>query len=756
MNENNNATPLDILSSTWGYESFIGRQEEVIEHVLAGGDGLVLMPTGGGKSVCYQIPAMLRPGTGVVVSPLIALMRDQVQGLRQMNVAAACLNSSLPPQEASEVTSQLLAGHLDLLYVAPERLCSPGFLDMLSRIPLSLFAIDEAHCVSQWGHDFRPEYTQLNILAQRFPGVPRMALTATADGPTRTDILETLDLKQAAIFATGFDRPNIRYHVRVKDNPHKQLLAFIKEHHQGEAGIVYRMSRKKVEQTAARLKKEGLEAFPYHAGLDAAVRTQNQERFMRAEGVVMVATVAFGMGVDKPNVRFVAHLDPPKSLEAYHQETGRAGRDGLPANAFMTYGLQDIGMLRMLMGMDGSNKGGAVKNRVDQHKLNAMLAYCETPRCRRQVLLEYFGEPLPQPCGNCDTCLNPPETFDATVVAQKGLSNMFRTGQMFGAGHLADVLTGKMTDKVIKFGHDSLSTFGIGDEVDRKGWLSVYRQLAAAALVHVDVEGHGALKLNEASWEVLKNGREVELRRDPLLKKSKKSKKKTPKTPKDMAPLEGEALELFEALRERRLALSKKASIPPYAVFPDRTLLEMVRYRPSDAGGFALLSGVGEAKLARWATPFLEVLAEHEHTHGRPQGLEEPPEERREAKRKRAEREREKELSESEAESVRLVRELGSVEAVAAERGFKPPTVVKHLAQAVERGKLKLEEVVNVPPELLKRARTLAREHAQQGILQVTPLHQSMEGEVDYATLQLVMAEAKAVWLANVGRTESE
>ncbi|MGE4551893.1 MAG: DNA helicase RecQ, partial [Desulfovibrionaceae bacterium] len=618
-----------ILKDIFGYDRFLGRQAEVIAHVLGGGDALVLMPTGGGKSLCYQIPAMIRPGVGVVVSPLIALMQDQVQGLAQMGARAACLNSGVTGSEAFAARRRAEAGELDLLYVAPERLLAPGFLDWLERMPIALFAIDEAHCVSQWGHDFRPEYLGLSVLAERFPGVPRLALTATADGPTRDDILRNLRLDHAEVFATGFDRPNIRYTVRPKDNAVRQLLAFIRDGFGGAAGIVYRTTRKEVERTAEALAAAGIPALPYHAGLGPAERARNQERFMREEGVVMVATVAFGMGVDKPNVRFVAHLDPPKSLEAFHQETGRAGRDGLPAESLLLWSLGDIVRLRGLI--DGSEADEEHK-RLEQRKLSGMLGFCEAAGCRRQVLLAHFGESI-APCGNCDNCLNPPETIDGLEAAQKALSCVFRTGQCFGPAHLADVLTGHETPKVQERGHHRVSTWNIGGEYDARQWMSFYRQLVAAGLVDLDLQGFGGLSLNAASWEILKGRREVRLRLEPPRERTRGRKRAADRTlARALKRADGdfelhgaEAETLWEALRAKRLGLAQHLNVPPYAVFSDKTLLEMVRLRPRNEAELSRCSGVGRIKLERFGAAFLEVLAAHEAEHGRPAGLEEVP-----------------------------------------------------------------------------------------------------------------------------------
>ncbi|MEY6433917.1 DNA helicase RecQ, partial [Thioalkalicoccus limnaeus] len=491
--------PIEVLRRVFGYPSFRGAQQEIVEHVTAGGDALVLMPTGGGKSLCYQIPALLRPGTAIVVSPLIALMQDQVDALRQLGVRASFLNSSLPPDEQGRVERALLAGELDLLYVAPERLLTERFLGLIERLRIALFAIDEAHCVSQWGHDFRPEYIQLNRLHERWPAVPRIALTATADAPTRREIVARLGLAGAAQFVSSFDRPNIRYRILEKREPRRQLLDFLRREHPSDAGIIYCLSRRKVEETAAFLKDQGFAVRPYHAGLSGEQRRAHQAEFLRGEGLIICATIAFGMGIDKPDVRFVAHMDLPKSIEAYYQETGRAGRDGLPADAWLAYGLSDVVALRRFI--EGSAAEERFK-RVELHKLNALIGLCEATECRRQVLLRYFGETLEQPCGNCDTCLSPVATWDGTTAAQKAMSCIYRTGQRFGAGYLTDVLLGKDSERVRRFGHDRISTFGIGKDLSADQWRSVYRQLVALGLIEVEIDGHGGLRLTPASRPV--------------------------------------------------------------------------------------------------------------------------------------------------------------------------------------------------------------------------------------------------------------
>ncbi len=599
------ATPEDVLRQIFGYQTFRGQQRRIIQHVLEGRDALVLMPTGGGKSLCYQIPAILRPGVAVVVSPLISLMRDQVGALREAGVRAAFLNSALTRDQAWSVERDLAAGALDLVYVAPERLATESFLELLERSRLGLFAIDEAHCVSQWGHDFRPEYRQLDLLHRRFPRVPRIALTATADEPTRREILDHLDLPDAGVFVSGFDRPNIRYEVVAKSNARRQLLRFVRSRHHGDSGIVYCMSRKKVEATADFLAGEGVAALPYHAGLDQSVRTANQERFINDDGRVMVATIAFGMGIDKPDVRFVAHLDLPKSVEAYYQETGRAGRDGLPADAWMTYGYGDAVFIRQMV---ERSDAPAERKRIEQLKLNALLGFCETAECRRAVLLRSLGEEHAGGCGNCDTCETPVETWDGTTTAQKALSNVYRTGERFGAAYLADVLIGSDDGRIARNGHASVSTFGIGDELDRNGWMSVYRQLVAAGMLRVD-PAHGGLSLTPSARPALRGERPIRLRRDPV-----------PVRPKSRGS-RGRALDgilessldrdLFEALRRQRLETARERGVPPYVIFHDRTLIEMARERPGSLEALSTLPGVGRTKLERFGDIFLRVIQEH-------------------------------------------------------------------------------------------------------------------------------------------------
>jgi ATP-dependent DNA helicase RecQ len=598
-------TPLAVLREVFGFESFRGQQLAIIEHVTAGGNAVVLMPTGGGKSLCYQVSALLRPGLGVVVSPLIALMKDQVDALRQTGVRAAALNSRLSPGETAEIERAVHDGALDLVYVSPERLVTPRCLELLSRCRLGLFAIDEAHCISQWGHDFRPEYQQLSILTERFPEVPILALTATADGPTRRDIVAQLQLTEARVFAAGYDRPNLFYRVVPKLNPLEQLWRFLTEEHPADAGIVYCFTRRAVGETAAWLRARGRDALPYHAGLDGAVRERNQERFLKEEGVVVVATIAFGMGIDKPNVRFVAHLDAPKNLEAYYQETGRAGRDGLAADAWMTYGIADvISLIRLLDASEATER----QRRIERQKMEALIGYCEAVSCRRQVLLGYFGEADHPPCGNCDNCRTPVPSWDGTVAAQKALSAVYRTGQRFGAHHLVDILVGNATERVVRLKHDRLKTFGVGTELDRRGWLSVFRQLVAQGFVLPDLAGHGGLALAPASAEILRGTRTVRFRLDP-----RSPTRQSPKPDRKIAEateLDPEARALWEALRSWRLEEARRQELPPYVIFHDSTLLEVVRRRPISLTSLAIIPGVGASKLERYGSAIIGMVAQ--------------------------------------------------------------------------------------------------------------------------------------------------
>ena len=602
---------LEILNSLYGYDSFRGHQADIIEHVAEGNNALVLMPTGGGKSLCYQIPSLLRDGVGVIISPLIALMQDQVGAMQQLGVKAAFLNSSLSRSEQNDIEQQLMAGQLDLLYIAPERLIQPYVLDMLGRCRLALFAIDEAHCVSQWGHDFRSDYLALSLLAERFSAIPRIALTATADIRTRKEIIERLSLDGAKAYISGFDRPNIRYAIANKTTPKKQLLAFLQQR-KSEAGIVYCLSRKKVEDTAAWLSQQGYKALPYHAGLPSQLRQTHQNRFLREDGVIIVATIAFGMGIDKPDVRFVAHLDLPKSIEAYYQETGRAGRDGQPADAWMVYGLQDVVRLQqMAQGSDGSEQF----KRAERHKLDAMLGLCEVTSCRRKVLLSYFADEAPNQCGNCDNCQMPPETWDGTEAAQKVLSCVYRTGQRFGLVHVMDVLQGKENEKVLQHGHQKLSTFGIGSDTHEAQWRSVIRQLVVRGFLRVDLEGYSALQLTDLCRPVLKGEQELHLRKEevkaPSLKGGSKGGGKKSAGKVQIAP---EDQELWEELRECRKYLAEEHNVPPYVIFHDATLKEMLDVMPMSGSELLTLTGVGDSKLEKYGADFIEIICRYAKT----------------------------------------------------------------------------------------------------------------------------------------------
>jgi ATP-dependent DNA helicase RecQ len=598
---------LALLQSVFGYPAFRGSQAEIIDHVVQGGDALVLMPTGGGKSLCYQLPAMLRNGVGVVVSPLIALMQDQVDALAEVGVRAAFLNSSQTFQQALEIEKKMRQGELDLVYVAPERLLTQRCLELLEICPISLFAIDEAHCVSQWGHDFRPEYIKLSVLHERFPEIPRIALTATADHATRAEIIKRLQLENALQFVSSFDRPNIRYRIVEKASGRHQLLDFLRAEHTADAGIVYCLSRKKVEETAEFLIQHGVCALPYHAGLDTKVRTQNQARFLREDGIVMVATIAFGMGIDKPDVRFVAHLDLPKSIEGYYQETGRAGRDGAAANAWMSYGLQDVVQQRRMI--DESDADENYK-RLQSGKLDAMLALCETVHCRRCHLLSYFGqsEGAEKACGNCDICLNPPHAFDATIVTQQLLSAIYRVDQRFAAGHVIDVLRGMDTERIQQWRHNKLSTYGIGSERSEAEWRAILRQTIAQGYVRVDYDSYNALKLTETARAVLKGEKSVQMRRYEKPQKATKQKRSVSKGYTE-ANLSIETQQLFEKLRHWRMETARLHNIPAYVIFHDSTLRDIAKARPHSLADLRGVSGVGEKKLETYGAQIVDLVA---------------------------------------------------------------------------------------------------------------------------------------------------
>jgi len=588
--------PSHILQTVFGYPEFRGQQAAIIDHILAKRDALVLMPTGGGKSLCYQVPALCLDGITVVISPLIALMQNQVEALKELGVEAAALNSTCSPELQSEIFSKLKNGTLKLLYIAPERLFAEGFLNFLAQFNIELFAIDEAHCVSQWGHDFRPEYLRLSILHETFPNVPRIALTATADAPTQKDIIGRLNLGYGEVFKASFDRPNIQYQIAAKQNGLSQLVNFIKDSHPTDSGIVYCLSRKRVESTAEKLVEKGFKALPYHAGLPAEMRARHLERFIKEEGVIVVGTIAFGMGIDKPDVRFVAHLDLPKNMEAYYQETGRAGRDGLPATAWLAFGQQDIAKIRQLL----SNNLSEDQTRIERQKFNALLAYCETLGCRRQVLLKYFGETF-EPCGNCDNCVTPPIVQDGTEAAQLALSCIYRTGQRFGSGHIIDILMGADTDKIRSTSHDTLPLYGKGNDYNRPEWQALIRQLLSLDYITQDIEGFGGLSLNEKCRPLLRAEETFSTRQYISPKKQKnKGRASTPIPPEDAS--------LFDSLKALRLEIAKAGNIPPYVVFHDKTLLEMANLRPTSLDAMAEVQGVGESKLKRYGEQFLEII----------------------------------------------------------------------------------------------------------------------------------------------------
>ena len=703
-----------MLQRVFGYDSFRPPQEDIIQTLIGGGDALVLMPTGGGKSLCYQIPSLVCHGCGVVISPLIALMQDQVSALEQLGVRAAYLNSTLAFEQVQQVEQALLRGELDMLYIAPERLNQERTLQLLSRAPIALFAIDEAHCVSQWGHDFRSDYLSLSLLHERFPAIPRIALTATADERTREEIVQRLALTEAQVYICGFDRPNIDYRIHQKQNARQQLLRFIQNEYPDDTGIVYCLSRKKVEATAEWLCDQGFNALPYHAGLSAELRKHHQERFLREDGIIIVATIAFGMGIDKPDVRFVAHLDLPKSLEAYYQETGRAGRDGNPSTAWMVYGVQDVIKLRQML--EASN-GDDQHKRVERHKLDAMLGLCEITSCRRHALLHYFGEDSPTHCGNCDACISPAETWDGSLAAQKALSCAYRTGQRFGVNHLVDVLLGKDTDKVRQFNHQQVSTFGVGNELDATQWRSVYRQLVARGYMTVDLSGFGSLLLTEKCRPVLRGDEKLSLRRDPV-----QSKQAGRKRQGAGANLKGGDVVLWDALRQSRKQLADEQGIPPYMIFHDATLMEFVSRQPVTLEQMSRISGVGRSKLDHYGETFVELIAEHlENQRAGENGYDA--------------------MSATQQETLALFKAGMTIDAIGQQRSLSQDTVYSHLAGLIETGALPLREVVELGDDEIGRIQdAIFAQPDTQEVFRFKPVFDELGGEYSYGVLRCVRA----------------
>jgi ATP-dependent DNA helicase RecQ len=696
-----------ILRSTFGYEQFREPQDEIIAELEKGGDAFVLMPTGGGKSLCYQIPALLRDGVAVVVSPLIALMQDQVDALQQLGIKAAYLNSSLTAAKARAVEQQVLNNQLDLLYIAPERLLNETMLSLLERCKLALFAIDEAHCVSQWGHDFRPEYQKLKILHERFPQIPRIALTATADQRTRDEIISQLQLENARVFINSFDRPNIHYAISEGNNPKLRMWRFLQENHANDAGIVYCLSRKKVEATAEWLSEQGRLALPYHAGLPQEVRQTNQQRFLREEGVIIVATIAFGMGIDKPDVRFVAHLSLPKSIEAYYQETGRAGRDGELANAWMAYGLQDVLTLRQFLQNSSADE---LHKRAEHNKLESMLGLCELIACRRQALLAYFDEASNEACGTCDNCVNPPEKWDGSEAAQKVLSTIYRTEQRFGVNYIIDVLMGKSDERIQQNGHDKVSTFGIGTELSVAEWRTVFRQLVALGYINVEAESHGALKLTEKCRPLLRGEQTLLLR-----KQSKEEKLSTEKKKKSAVRPQDEPL--WEALRAMRTQLADEAGVPPYVIFHDATLQEMVAKRPNTTADMRYISGVGDQKIKRYGKAFLAEIAKY------------PLEELLNNK-----------LSTTVNETLLRYRDGLSVDQIASERDIKVNTIYGHLADAIEVGLLDVREVLELEDSEYQEIMMMIESLEDESKGRIKPIYEALDEEYDYGVIKCVQA----------------
>lgn len=697
-----------ILKEVFGYDAFRGQQAAIIERVAGGNDALVLMPTGGGKSLCYQIPGLLRQGVALVVSPLIALMEDQVATLNELGVAAVALNSTQTAQQQRQIADDLREGRIRFLYLAPERLLQPRMLAFLSRIPLAVVAIDEAHCVSQWGHDFRPEYLQLGQLAELFPQVPRIALTATADQRTREEISQRLGLQEARCFLSSFDRPNIFYRIQLKNQPRKQLLAFLGQR-RGDAGIVYCLSRRKVEETAAFLSAEGYPALPYHAGLNSDLRAHHQRRFLNEEGLIMVATIAFGMGIDKPNVRFVAHLDLPKSLESYYQETGRAGRDGLPAEAWMVYGLQDMIFLKQML---ARSEGDLRHQRLEQHRLDAMLALCEETRCRRQTLLAYFGEQLKEPCGHCDNCTYGVSSWDATEPARQALSAIHRSGQRYGVGHLIDILLGRDTEKIRAAGHQHLSVFGIGGHLGEAQWQSLFRQLVARGLVDVDLDGYGGLRLSESCRPLLRGEASLQLRRDP----TRQSAKTQGPSAAQLVP--AEQREQWEALRALRRRLAEEHGVPPYVIFPDATLLEMLRRRPENLPDMGRISGVGARKLERYGDGFLRVLKGEA-----PAVATQDP------------RHEVATLAGAGVPVTEITRRLNCPKA----------RVYELLAECIGSGQLTLHQALQLPEELLGKLQDAFLDgDSDGGLATVSAVSEQLQGQVPEGILRCVRASVKA------------